>query len=166
MCSKKGELPAEIIEVYGKREQEGFSSGSLSIRECCDFITSLSYEHPETRIMIDALDETEPAAHEEIIKGLEWIKRSAKRVIKTMISSRDSGKIPHKLRDVPNIYIEATDNKEDIDRFISRQVDDAIQTGELLFGELDEGLRSAIIGKLQEKANGMFVSPFLCASQP
>jgi hypothetical protein len=158
LCSKKRDLLAEIVEIYGKREREGFAAGSLSLRECYDLIASLSSEHSETRIMIDALDETEPAAHEEIIKGLESITRSSKRATKTMISSRDSGKIPHKLRDVPNIYIEATDNKEDIDRFISRQVDSAIQTGELLYGELDETLKSTIIEKLQEKANGMFVS--------
>src|SRR5215469_2628889 len=48
------------LDLYKKKEAEGFASGSLRIEESCALIIQLIEQYPVTTIVIDALDECDP----------------------------------------------------------------------------------------------------------
>lgn len=71
------------------------------------------------------------------------------------MSSRDDEDITHELSDVPNLYITAKENSRDIQRFITREVGQAIKKRRLLGGDVSVDLQQRIECTLVEKARGM-----------
>ncbi|KAF8246975.1 hypothetical protein K440DRAFT_661713 [Wilcoxina mikolae CBS 423.85] len=118
-----GGLPNQIVEEYNKRSKDGFSAGSFRFDECQALINSLLGLYRRTTIVIDALDESNPEERENLLEGLKTLINSSPRVVKIFVSSRDDQDIALELRGVPNMYIRATDNQDDIERFITRELE-------------------------------------------
>jgi hypothetical protein len=148
-------LPEPVVAKYEERSKDGFSSGPLGFHECQDLIVSLLDMNPQTTIIIDALDECDPTKRGRLLKALEILVGSSTKLVKIFVSSRDDDDITLKLKNVPNLYIEATDNKDDIERFIQREITLSIQESRLLRGNISEELKKKIISTLIENAHGM-----------
>lgn len=143
-------LPKPVVEEYDKRVNH--SSAPLGFQECHGLLVSLLEIFPQTTIIIDALDESNPVERSRLLEVLTTIMHSSNSVVKIFISSRDDIDIKLKLEKVPNLYIEAQDSKEDIKKFIYREVTQSKGKG---LSQLPDGLKRKVMHTLLEKANGM-----------
>ena len=148
-------FPTEIVEVYNQRKETGFSAGSLGFQECYDLLLSLIVKNSQTTIIIDALDESYPEKRSKLLEALTTVITSSMSLVKVFVSSRDDDDITLVLEDVPNVYIQTTDNIDDIERFTRRGVADSIQQGRLLRGNVSGELEQRVIKTLLGGAHGM-----------
>lgn len=143
-------LPKPVVEEYDKQFKEGFTSGPLGFKFCGSLLVSLLEIFPKTTIIIDALDESDPAERGQLLDLLEKFMNSSENLIKIFISSRDDVDIQLRLANIPNLYIEAQDNQEDIEHFIHREM----ATNKRLF-QLPDELKGQVRSTLASKAKGM-----------
>ncbi|KAL0631516.1 hypothetical protein Q9L58_009624, partial [Maublancomyces gigas] len=136
-------LPKAVVTLYDKTEDPM----PLNFQGCHDMLVSLLDIFPRTTIIIDALDES------DLIERGRLLESSA-RMVKIFISSRDDVDIQLQLDKLPNLYIEAQDNREDIKRFINREMADSIKNSRLAL--LPVETRAKIVSALVNKAGGMF----------
>lgn len=145
-------LPMPVVAKYDKRVTDGLASGSLSFQESLDLFVLLLEIYPQTTIIIDALDESDPIERWRLLEALTTMMHSSS-LVKIFISSRDDIDIKLKLERVPNLYIEAQDNGEDIKRFIYREMTEPVKNRRLF--HLPVELKKQIVSTLVLKANGM-----------
>lgn len=143
-------LPKPVVEEYDNQSKDGFASGPLGFRCCSGLLRSLLAIFPKTTIIIDALDESYPAERGRLLDLLEAFMNLPENLIKIIISSRDDVDIQLRLANIPNHYIEAQDNQDDIERFINREM----ATKTRLF-QLPNELKGQVISTLASKAEGM-----------
>lgn len=146
-------LPKPVVEAYNDRAKNGLAAGHLMFQECFDLLILLLDLYPRTTIIIDGLDESDPRERWQLLEALTAIMHTSTNSVKIFISSRDDTDIRLKLEKVPNLYIDAQDNREDIERFIQREV--KLTVGRRRLWRLPEALRRQIVSVILEKANGM-----------
>ena len=137
-----------------KTEAKGRNPEKLVLDETVDTILALLETNPAT-IVIDALDECDPGSRGELLDALDTIICESASLVKVFVSSRDDGDIVCRLANSPNVYIRASDNKVDIERFVRTQVTEAIKKKRLIKGNVSEQLKSQIIKTLINEAQGM-----------
>jgi hypothetical protein len=151
-------LRRSILQKFKHAKNEAMEDGSdpslLTVDECVSLILDV-LEDTSAIIIIDALDECDPFRRHVLLHALKDIVAKANNLVKIFISSRDHPDIVLKLADVPNIYIKSTDNFDDIKRFVTTKVDEAIQHQRLLSGKVSTEVRGDVISKLSENAQGM-----------
>ena len=149
-----------IIDTYNERkeqaEEEGGEPARLSTQDCVDLILAFAEQNPIT-IIIDALDECDPAKRHELLTALGTLIRDSSDLVKIFVSSRDDNDIVCRLSDSSNIYIHARDNGEDIERFVKTKVAQSIRLKRLLDGEVPDYLKDQIVNALIQGAQGMYV---------
>lgn len=149
-----------VVDAYKKMKDEADRDESdpleLSLEECVDLILALLQDNPAT-IIIDALDECDPALRCELLNALDKIIQDSPNIVKVLVSSRDDHDIVNRLDNSPNLYICAKDNSKDIVNFVRYQVDLAIRDKKLLCGNVTGILKDHIIETLIQKAEGMSV---------
>jgi len=138
-----------------KREARGRILEKLTLDEAVGIILALLESNPAT-IIIDGLDECDPTKRQDLLNSLGKIIQESHNVIKVFLSSRDDHDLVRHLKRLPNLYIHAKDNEEDIRRFVQSRVEEAIRKGRLLCGEVPGSLKSTIVQTLIQKAEGMF----------
>lgn len=147
-----------VAGTYKKRKEEADNDGceptKLTLQECIELILALLETNPAI-IIIDALDECDPARRHELILALDTICKESASLVKVFVSSRDDQDIVCRLSNSPNVYIHAADNREDIESFIRLKVNQSIKDETLLRGNVTEALKNRIISKLSEGAQGM-----------
>lgn len=145
-------LPKPVVAGYDSTKEPV----SLSFEKAHELLVSLLDIFPQTTIIIDALDESDPDKRGQLLEVLNTIMLSSTGVVKIFLSSRDDVDIKLRLNDVPNLYIDPRDNKDDISRFIHREMGDSIRNRRLT--ALPDPLKKWIMRKLVDKAEGMYVS--------
>lgn len=148
-------LPNSIVREYDRNVELGL--GTLGFQESKDFVLSFVGLYPQTTIIIDALDESDPDQRPELLRALKSILQSSTTLVKIFISSRDDLDIKLELEHVPNLYIKALDNSGDIDRFVRREVVKCIAENYSLRNNVTDEFKEQIISTIQEKSNGMYV---------
>lgn len=145
-----------VVRKYKEKKMEakGRNPEKLMLDETVDVILALLETNPAT-IVIDALDECDPHQRGELLDALSTIIRDSASLVKVFVSSRDDGDIVCQLADLPNVFIQASDNKADIERFVRTQVAEAIQKKRLIRGNVSEQLKGQIIETLIDGAQGM-----------
>ncbi|KAL0630829.1 hypothetical protein Q9L58_010321 [Maublancomyces gigas] len=154
LCVAVPGTPAAVVAEYDKRVNRGL--GTLEFQECIDFVVTLMDMHPQTTIVPDALDESNPNKRWKLIEALTAIICSSATLVKIFISSRDDVDIKLHLEIVPNIYIDLRDNSADIARFVPRQVTLSIEKSMFFRGNVMDKFKEEIITTIEGKANGMF----------
>jgi hypothetical protein len=158
-CSKAS-LPIRepVAGEYKKLKDEADEDGSEAIKwtisECVDLIIQILQDNPAT-IIVDALDECDPKRRHELLFAFDEIIQKSANVVKIFASSREDDDIKCRLEVSPNVFIHASDNGEDIQRFVHDQVDRAIKERRLLSGDVSGDLKGRIIRVLTEKSQGM-----------
>ena len=127
LCQPNG-LPNEILNRYMADQKEGFAagrSGVLQWEDCRALLLSLLNIHSETTIIIDALDELDldyESKHRYLLlELLNDVILECDGVVKIFVSSRDDQDIVMEFKKMPNLFIKATDNLKDIERYIIRE---------------------------------------------
>lgn len=153
-----------VTKAYERKKKEaddGDDLEKLTVDECTELILNLLENDPAI-IIIDALDECDPARRHEILMALDTIIHRSANLVKVFVSSRDDNDIVCRLTNSPNVYIHATDNGEDIHRFVYTEVTRSLKDQRLLSGIISDHMKSRILNTLIEGAQGMYVFIRIC----
>ena len=158
LCQPDG-LPNEILTRYTEDQKKGFpagASGALQWEECRDLLLFLLNIYPQTTIIIDALDELD-LGHESkdrslLLELLNDVVLESDSLVKIFVASRDDQDIVMEFQKVPNLFIKATDNLKDIQRYIIREF-----AADKRFSRhpWSPELKNLVYVELCKKANGM-----------
>lgn len=145
-----------VVEKYKekKKEARGRTLEKLTLSETVALILVLLEDNPAT-IVIDALDECDPARRHELLSALDSIIQESASLVKVFVSSRDDGDIVCHLARSPNVFIQASDNGVDIERFVRTKVAQAIKSKRLIKGVVSRQLESRIVKTLIDGSQGM-----------
>jgi len=160
LCQPDG-LPNEIFIRYSKDRKSGFpagKSGALQWDDCKELLLSLLNMYPQTTIIIDALDELDldyESKHRHLLlELLNDVVLQCESLVKIFVASRDDQDIVMEFKKVPNLFIRATDNLKDIERYILREFEiDKRFTRHPWSSEL----KNIVYAELCKKASGMWV---------
>ncbi|KAI9642854.1 hypothetical protein NHQ30_008588 [Ciborinia camelliae] len=143
-------IPDYVLELYHKHRSTGTN---LSRADATHLLQSLTTEFPRLYIVVDALDECEETkkTRTDLVREL----RSLPSNTHILLTSRRLGDIEEKLSDCPHLEIRARDT--DIRTYLEARID--AEKNILKFCKKDPTLRKTIVGKIAEKAHGMFVKP-------
>ena len=156
----KSDLPIRepVAKTYKERKEEAEEDGreltKLTLADSVGLILALLESNPAT-IIVDALDECDPARRHELLKALDEIIQKSANLVKVFVSSRDDNDIFCRLTNSPNVFICASDNSKDIDRYVRSEVTQSIEDKRLLSGNVSEELKCLVITTLIEGAQGM-----------
>jgi hypothetical protein len=144
------------IQIYKRKEAQGFASGPLTITESCDLVVQLSEYSRQTTIILDALDECNPEKRADLLDALEMILKDSKNIVKIFISSRNDQDIVFHLKHYPNLEISSDRNGDDIVNFVNAETKRLIQKGKLLkYSTSRKEMEDLIIRQVIEGASGM-----------
>lgn len=150
-------MPKAVVSEYNNHERKGTLQRPLGVVETREMIVKISNIYPRTTLIIDALDETDKATQQTLLGALRDIIATSKRIVSVFVSSKYDGDIGRGLGNPPRISVSASDNKGDIERFVLREIERAINQGRLLGGEVPKDLKRHIESTLVNKAMGMYV---------
>ena len=147
-----------VVKEYQSRKEEAEEDATdpekLSISDSTKLVLAILEEIPAT-IAIDALDECDPSRRHELLAALDTLAQKSENVLKVFVSSRNDNDIVCRLKDSPNVSINATDNGDDIKRFIKSEMQNSIESKRLLGGRVSDQLRQQITEVLISGAQGM-----------
>lgn len=99
---------------------------NLSLEESESLVLALTKAYSETILILDALDETDVEDREDLMETIDrLVSQSAN--LKVLISSRRDNDIKRRLKLKANLSVEATDNRDDISKFVREKIEDAQQ---------------------------------------
>ncbi|KAI0903434.1 hypothetical protein F4823DRAFT_568697 [Ustulina deusta] len=102
----------------------------------------------------DALDECSPGERTSLLDFFDSIPSKCSHPVRIFISSRPEGDIRQRLIHLSNIEIQATDNEDDIAKFVMQSIDKNGRWREAL--QKNQSLKDEIMRTLLAKSNGMF----------
>ena len=143
-----------VAEKYTERECDHFVDGPLRLDECVEIIIKLTEEYTGTAIIIDALDECDVSTRHNLLAALSSIMQHGSST-KIFVSSRDDKDITLQLSGLPNLYIKASNNAQDIDQYVHFKVEQAVAERRLLDGNVSAETVQLISNRLTGKAQGM-----------
>ncbi|CAO2655499.1 Nn.00g043020.m01.CDS01 [Neocucurbitaria sp. VM-36] len=151
------ELLGHTVELFKKKEAEGFASGPLQMEETCALIAQLIDEYQQTTIIIDALDEIDPQTRGKLLKALKQILQSSSSLVKIIVTSRNEQDLAFHLQHYPNIEVNLRRNADDIAQFVKTQTEQLILDGELLTDSSSQTeMKELIVSSITKHATGMF----------
>jgi len=158
LCQPDG-LPEEILNRYTADQKKGFAagrSGVLQWEDCRTLLLSLLSMYPQTTIIIDALDELDSGNESEhrilLLELLIDVVLKCDSLVKIFVASRDDQDIVVELEKMPNLFIKATDNLKDIERYIIREFETNKRFSRPPWSP---ELKNIVYAELCKKANGM-----------
>ncbi|RDW56912.1 hypothetical protein BP5796_12979 [Coleophoma crateriformis] len=144
-----------LPEPVARRYQEIVDSDQerlLQMDECVELIIELK-DMDSATIIVDGLDECSgrDRKREELFQALKTIASSPGKAIKIFVSSRDEMDIKTAFLSYPDLWICAQDNKADIQKYVTEQLEKETQKR-----SISPKLFIAIQKKLVDKAEGIF----------
>lgn len=137
-----------LVCVYQQKKRTGFASGPLDMKECEDLLLRYVDTYPQTTLVLDALDECDQKTRKHLITALDRIVAQSSKPIKIFISSRPDSDIKDRFEIGPNVGIQATDNQDDIAKFVAAAIEDRRK-------KLSSKLKQDIVDTLLAKSLGM-----------
>jgi NACHT domain len=153
-------LKQPAAELYELQKEKAIEHGSetvdrLTLQQSVQLLVAL-LRNSSTVIIIDAIDELKDEERWRLFEAFDEILGEIEDGrVRLFVSSRDNGDIKMKLSKYTNVYIEATDNQDDIQRFVNFEVDKAIACHRLLRGIVPPWLKNEIVTTLIDGAQGM-----------
>jgi hypothetical protein len=144
-------IQQSLVEAYKKKERTGFASAKLTFEESKTLLLELAQTYSRTTLVLDALDETHKQPRAELIDTFDYFIHQSPQ-LKIFISSRRDDDIKSQLAKGANVGIEATDNENDISKFVMDQID---QVQKHRRNPISPSLRQHIIQVLLDKSQGM-----------
>jgi len=108
-----------LREYYLKTQ---YNAAKPTIEDCKKYILQFINKYPKTTIILDGLDECEEKERKDLMDILDGLLADASKPVKMFISSRPNDDIKRIFKDRANIEIQATDNEEDIAKFVRKQI--------------------------------------------
>ena len=142
--------------IYRGRKEIGQASSRLSLEESQELLIQLTDIYPQTTICIDALDEVETGTRLHLLKALQGIIQKSKNLVKIFATTRMGTDILRQLQMFPSIELQPDDNIVDITQFVEVKVQSTIDDGQLLDGDIPDGLKVKICSALCKRSRGMY----------
>ena len=146
-------IHSHAVAAYEKKKASGFATSQLSYEEALEHLQVLTQSPSQTFLILDALDECEESTRTKLVQNLQALLPRCDHPIRIFISSRPNPDIKAELHEGLNRSIEATDNCDDIRRYI----DDTItkpDAPDFWRTKISSDLRQHVFGTLTEKAEG------------
>jgi hypothetical protein len=153
-------LKIPAAEMYQLQKDKAKDHGSetvdrLTLQQSVELLVSI-LEGSSATIIIDAIDELKADERWRLFETFDVVLAQLKHAnVKLFVSSCGNGNIKLKLSQYTNIFIEATDNEEDIRKFVNIEVGKAILYHRILPGVVSDKLKNDIITTLIQRAGGM-----------
>ena len=151
VCQRQDALQTLIVTDYKQRQQKGFSSGKLSFEECAKLILDYINIYPQTTLVLDAFDECNPRTRKELVSVFDSFLTEASKPVKIFISSRSDRDIKYRFQSGPNVEIQATDNHDDISKFVESK----IRQNSSWFLNFPAALRDEVVQTILCESKGM-----------
>ncbi|KAI0474545.1 hypothetical protein F4859DRAFT_514397 [Xylaria cf. heliscus] len=132
------------------------NGSDLGVDNCKEQLLESVNLYSRTTIVLDALDECEINSRLQILETIEYLVSRSRNVLKVFISSRPDRDIRDRFLKIPSIEIQATDNQEDIKKFVRKEI-----TKHGNWGGMSQELQDDIVKLLFDKSQGMFQWAFL-----
>lgn len=149
---KDGSIQHSIVQLYEQNQRTGFASGTLDIGESRNILLGLVQSYPQVTLVLDALDECNPKTRKELVDTLDMLVSQSPNLVKIFISSRPDRDIKHRFEGGPNMEVKATDNRDDITKFVADQIDNSPPEWRC---RISPALKEEICQTLVEKSEGM-----------
>ena len=151
--SRNGEaIQRLLVTLYRQKRKTAFASGRLKIEESRDILLQLVQVYPQTTLVLDALDECHKETRTQLVDILDTLVIQSPKPVKLFISSRPDRDIKHRFEGGPNVNIRATDNRDDIAKF----VDDKLRNSpEHWRNSINPDLKREIRETIVDKSDGM-----------
>ena len=112
--------------------------------------------YPQTTIILDALDECNPATRLDLLRALEHLLQQSCSLVKIFVSSRNDQDIVMQLNGYLNLEIDSRRNSSDIAQFVNAEVERLTTNGKLLRNSKSkDDMKEMIIRKVTEDAAEM-----------
>lgn len=148
---RSGLIHSELKQLYDNSQLRG---SGWTPKLCQDYLIRLLNLYPRAVLILDALDECDSAERTSLLDFLDSIPGKSSKPVRIFISSRPEGDIHQRLVHLSSIEIQASDNGNDIDKFILESIERNGRWNDAL--RQDELLKNEIIQTLRDKSNGMF----------
>lgn len=149
-----GSIQTLIVQLYKQREQSGFARGELGMEECESILLQLVNIYPQVTIILDALDECARDTRIWLIKLFDVLVEKSVNPVKILIASRPDDDIKDRFREGPNLEIRATDNQDDIAKFVTDAMDKSPSHWRK---KISMDMKAVIVETLVDKSQGMYV---------
>jgi hypothetical protein len=146
-----------VLTLYKKKESSGFASQELTLDEAETLLHELITAIQQVTFVLDALDECHEKERSLVIDIFNRLVSSFPKVqLKIFISSRRNVDIQRQLQKEANIGIEATENQDDIFKYVMDRIGKDHERRERQHMQsISDELRTEIAQVLLEKSGGM-----------
>ncbi|KAH0565685.1 hypothetical protein GP486_000925 [Trichoglossum hirsutum] len=157
--SRNGDaIQRSVVQLYHQKQKTGFASGKLKIEESRDVLLQLVRIYPQTTLVLDALDECNKETRTQLVDILDTLVTQAPKPVKVFISSRPDQDIKHRFECGPNVQIRATDNRDDIAKFVDHKINNSPGYWQK---SISPDLKKGICETLVDKSEGMQIVQLL-----
>jgi hypothetical protein len=144
-------LQKPLVQLYREKEAEAFASGAITFDESEKLLLQLFKAYSHTTLVLDALDECDQDLRGRLIQVFERLINVSKK-LKIFISSRRDDDIRLQLEKKANVGISATNNEEDISKFVAVAIANDRPNRRR---PIEDDLQNDIMRVLLEKSGGM-----------
>ncbi|KAJ4419129.1 hypothetical protein N0V82_005142 [Gnomoniopsis sp. IMI 355080] len=144
----RGLIHQKIHDQYNAGRE---TAANLNFEACRAVLKEFFETYPQTTIVLDALDECDKDCRHELMSLFDELLAQAPRPIKLFVASRPDVDITEHFHERAFINIRATENHEDINKYIHAEVQKHPR-----WSRLNQAFRIEISSTLLHKSDGMF----------
>lgn len=130
--------------------KSGLRGSDLGFEACREQLLESVNLCSRATLVLDALDECDPYSRDRLVETIEFLLSGSRSLLRVFISSRPDADIRHRFLSRPNIEIEATDNQDDIKKFINEKV-----VKHRRWNKISARLREDVVNTLLDQSEGM-----------
>ncbi|KAL2826282.1 ankyrin repeat-containing domain protein [Aspergillus cavernicola] len=124
---------------------------NFRLKQCKEQILTSLNIYAKSTLVIDAMDECDPESRDELIEALNLFIRDSEKPVKIFISSRPDPGSATALESSSNVGIQASDNQDDIRKYLDIELDKHARRVAVL-----KRMKPEIMEKLLERSQGTF----------
>lgn len=124
---------------------------NFCLQQCRELIMTSLNLYARSTLVIDALDECDPESRDELTEALDWFVGHSQKPVRIFVSSRPDPSILGQWSSGPTIDIQASDNRDDIRKYLDLEIDRVAKKVKAL-----EKMKNEVMETLLERSQGMF----------
>lgn len=151
LAGDRGKIHTALLQLYDEKHKQG--SNVLHPSECESLLVQFASAYTKVTLILDALDECHPEERTGLIEVFDKLIAGSGN-IKILVSSREDHDISQRLTKKSNVGIKATDNSDDIAKFVSREINKGADSKDRTI-KIPDQLKREIIDQIFDGSQGM-----------